>query len=125
MKINLLGNIENKHLLKFYRSNSVDLFINSSEKEGTPVSIMEAMSFGIPIMATAFGGNKEIIDKGAGIMLSIDPTMEEISDKMAKFLFNDENQKFRKSSYDVWSKDYNSDLNYNEFRQKLESYFIS
>ena len=35
--------------------NDFDLFVNMSLSEGIPVSIMEAISFGIPIIATNVG----------------------------------------------------------------------
>ena len=41
----------------------IDLFINTSSSEGVPVSIMEALSVGIPIIATDVGGTKEIVTK--------------------------------------------------------------
>jgi len=43
-------------VLNYYASNPVDVFINTSSSEGLPVSIMEAMSFGIPVIATNVGG---------------------------------------------------------------------
>ncbi len=50
-------------LMLFFKENSVDLFINASITEGTPVSIMEAISCGIPIIATDVGGNPEIVSE--------------------------------------------------------------
>ena len=54
------GRVSNKEILNFYRQNYIDLFINLSSSEGIPVSIMEAMSFGIPVIATNVGGTSEI-----------------------------------------------------------------
>lgn len=46
------------------------MFINVSSSEGLPVSIMEACSFGIPIIATNVGGTAEIVQAGVnGILL--------------------------------------------------------
>lgn len=39
-----------------------DLFLSVSASEGVPVSIMEALSAGIPVMATDAGGTRELID---------------------------------------------------------------
>ena len=41
-----------------------DLFILSSDKEGLPLSLGEAMAYGIPCIATDVGGNKEIVSHG-------------------------------------------------------------
>jgi glycosyltransferase involved in cell wall biosynthesis len=41
-----------------------DLFVSSSVIEGLPLAIVEAMSYGCPIVATAAGGVPEIIEDG-------------------------------------------------------------
>src|SRR5690606_27399675 len=64
------GRMNNPDLLEFYRKNPANVFINVSESEGIPVTIMEAMSFGIPVIATDVGGVREIVKSGAnGILL--------------------------------------------------------
>ncbi len=53
------------HLLdmdSFYRS--IDIFINTSWHEGVPMSVLEAMGHGIPVIAPDVGGFPEIIDHG-------------------------------------------------------------
>jgi glycosyltransferase involved in cell wall biosynthesis len=59
--INFMGFQPRNIILNFYRDNPVDVFINTSSSEGgNPVSIMEAISCGIPVIATKVGGNMEI-----------------------------------------------------------------
>src|SRR5690606_35919751 len=58
LTITLHGRVENSKIYDFYRYNPVDLFINLSSSEGIPVSIMEAISCGIPVVATNVGGTK-------------------------------------------------------------------
>lgn len=41
-----------------------DVFVLSSDWEGTPVSIMEAMAAGLPVVATAVGGVPELVRPG-------------------------------------------------------------
>ena len=41
---------------KIIKENNFDLHINLSEYEGIPVTIMESMSLGIPVIATDVGG---------------------------------------------------------------------
>jgi glycosyltransferase involved in cell wall biosynthesis len=40
---------------------SADLCVLSSEKEGLPLSLIEAMAFGLPCVVTDVGGNREIV----------------------------------------------------------------
>ena len=48
-------------MLDYYKNNIIDIFINLSASEGIPVSIMDAISFGIPCIATNVGGTGEIV----------------------------------------------------------------
>ena len=64
IKIDFRGNVKNSDLLEVYKNNQFDLFLNVSLSEGIPVSIMEALSFGIPCIATDVGGTKEIVIDG-------------------------------------------------------------
>lgn len=60
----LKGHVDNSEVLMFYQSHEVDLFISLSTSEGLPVSMMEAQSFGIPILAVRCGGIPEIVIEG-------------------------------------------------------------
>jgi glycosyltransferase involved in cell wall biosynthesis len=50
------------HVSVFYRR--LDLYLNTSLHEGIPMSVLEAMSFSIPVVAPDVGGLREIIDDG-------------------------------------------------------------
>jgi glycosyltransferase involved in cell wall biosynthesis len=64
-----LGMVQNTTVIQFYEKNPVDIFVNVSYSEGLPVSIMEALSFGIPCIATDVGGTSEIIDETCGLLV--------------------------------------------------------
>ena len=96
----------------------MDLFINVSESEGIPVSIMEAMSSGIPVMATAVGGTPEILKhKVNGIELSENINVEEIAGNIFTFLqySMEEKQQFRQNAFKTWAENYNAEKNYESF----------
>jgi glycosyltransferase involved in cell wall biosynthesis len=114
----LLGNLPNEQVLNYYKTHPIDLFINSSKKEGTPVSIMEAISFGIPVMATKFGGNTEVVQKGAGVLLPLDPSEDEFVRTFNDFLSRDQ-KALRNASREVWDNGYNSQKNYTHFCVEL------
>lgn len=61
IRYTLMGDTSHSRIMDYYKNNHVDLFINSSDHEGIPVSIMEANSFGIPCIARDVGGNSELV----------------------------------------------------------------
>lgn len=68
------GNIDHQKLLNKYKRHEVDVVISSSITipdvfEGIPVSLMEAMSYGIPVVATDSGGTRELVDGKSGILV--------------------------------------------------------
>lgn len=115
-----LGHLENKKVLSFYAENNVNCLVNLSSTEGLPVSMMEAQSFGVPIIATNVGGVREIIGDDNGILLSENPTVSEVEKAIIKmFLLKEiEHQYYQKNSYKKWANLFNAEKNYNEFIEK-------
>jgi glycosyltransferase involved in cell wall biosynthesis len=68
---NLNGRTPQKLIFDFYDSQFVDFFLSVSKSEGLPVSMIEAASFGIPIISTDVGGCREII-KNKNLLLKSD-----------------------------------------------------
>ena len=118
MTVNFTGAIPNTQVYEYYRYNEVDLFINVSSSEGLPVSIMEATSFGIPVIATNVGGTGEIvIDGESGILIDSDFKIEELANCIKKIAtMSDENYaKLRESTRHLWEKYYQAPINYDRF----------
>lgn len=66
ISVSFKGRVDNIDLLSYYAKNKVNVFVNVSETEGVPVSVMEALSFGIPCFVTDVGGTSEIVDNSVG-----------------------------------------------------------
>jgi glycosyltransferase involved in cell wall biosynthesis len=49
--------------------NAADVFVLSSDWEGSPLSVMEAMAAGTPVVSTAVGGVPELIEEGESGLL--------------------------------------------------------
>lgn len=69
LQINLRGAMERAEIQKFYRSREINFFVNLSESEGVPVSIMEALNADIPVVASDVGGTSEVVVNGLSGML--------------------------------------------------------
>ena len=65
----LLGELDGAHVQRLYDTRPFDVFINTSKKEGVPVSIMEAMRHGIPVIAPRVGGIPELVTPDASSFL--------------------------------------------------------
>lgn len=114
------GYVTRHELIQAYLTQPVDVFVNVSSTEGTPVSIMEAISCGIPVIATAVGGNVEIVHEKNGFLLSQNPTPDEIADALLQVLDNRELWlEKRQGSHEVWQERYNETINFEAFAQKL------
>ena len=85
----------------FYVQQSCDLFVNTSTSEGVPVTIMEAFSVGIPVLATNVGGTSEIVDETVGGLMPENITPQELANCITKFieLNEDVRTSYRKNAY--------------------------
>lgn len=117
VQYNFAGQVTNAQLIEYYANNYVDLFINVSEAEGIPVSIMEANSFGIPAIATNVGGVGEMINNHNGRLIDVDSSAEDIAQKIIKYeaLPAEIKQQFRDNAYATWDNLYNAQKNYTAF----------
>lgn len=70
VQVQLMGRKTNQEVLKYYSDNDIDAFVNVSEHEGVPVSIMEAMAHRIPCIATDAGATRELVSNNNGILLA-------------------------------------------------------
>ena len=118
----LMGAYSNEKVLQEYANSHYDVFINVSENEGVPVSIMEAMSFGKIIIATNVGGTAEIVENGInGYLLDKDFTNQELVSVLTKVALLDENQfnEMCKQSRRIWEERCNAENNYTQFYKNL------
>jgi glycosyltransferase involved in cell wall biosynthesis len=112
----MLGYPGKQGLFEYYRTEPVDLFINTSESEGTPVAIMEAISAGIPVVATAVGGNVEIVTQENGVVISANPEPKEIAAAIAQLMCDESRLTgLRVGSREKWQREYSAARNYANF----------
>jgi colanic acid/amylovoran biosynthesis glycosyltransferase len=115
-----LGRISNSEVLRYYRENPVDLFINLSESEGVPVSIMEALAHGVPVVATDVGGSAEVIDGENGHIVDVDASALEASVVIKSLLSEPARvQRAREAARNMAEQRCSSVRNYSDFCQSL------
>ncbi len=122
IKYEFKGRCSNKELMKIYARKHIDLFINVSESEGLPVSIMEACSFGIPIIATDVGGNREIVqDGGNGYLLPETCSVADIAKLINRFISlpMQDVLLMRSNARKIWENNFMAKKNYEDFFQLL------
>jgi glycosyltransferase involved in cell wall biosynthesis len=109
----LKGHVENDQILNFYANNKVDLFLSLSKMEGLPFSMMEAQSYGIPIIGYDIDGIPEIvINDITGFLLSENMNDNEIANIIKNALLNPLD---RGKIYHLWEENFNAKKNYEEF----------
>lgn len=116
------GNIDNASLMKIYSKVPYHVFINVSTSEGVPVSIMEALSFGIPTIATDVGGTNEIVfDQRNGLLLPADFELKQLVKYILEIYQDTLSSKcrFRHEARKTWAENYSADVNYPYFISKF------
>ena len=80
------GRIDNDAVRELYAARPVSAFLSLSSSEGVPVSMMEALSFGVPVVALAVGGVGELVTAEAGTALAPDASPERVAAALAEAL---------------------------------------
>jgi glycosyltransferase involved in cell wall biosynthesis len=121
-EVKFYGKVSNSEIIDFYKKNTVNLFITTSKSEGLPVTIQEAISFGVPILATNVGGISEIVNDITGVLLDKDFDIKIASD----FINNFKNSKFntlaqRKKIREFWKENFEAKSVYKKFSSYIKS----
>lgn len=120
-----LGDFSAQEVYNYYAQHSFDLFVSTSSSEGIPVSMMECMSFGIPVLSTDVGGVFEIVENQRnGILLAENPSALEISTALISYYhLNLESRKImRQAAYHTWQTKFNAIENYKNFADNIANY---
>ena len=112
------GRVPNVDIMSFMGSDPVDVFVNLSSSEGVPVSVMEAQSFGVPVIATDVGGTSEVMKQENGILLAAKPSRADVVSAFETIL----NRNFdRKVIKDIWNQISNAQVNFRSFVEKIQA----
>jgi len=119
------GALPNEKVHEYMASQPVDLFVNVSEFEGLPVSIMEAQSYGIACLATDAGGTRELVDDSVGCLLPVNCSEEQVRaalKNLAERLSSEDGKKaMQDASFCRWSSLCDKEKNYRTFFEDLQA----
>lgn len=105
------NNYSEVHLMGFNKNakeyfDYFDLYIQPSYTEGTPISVLEALSTKTPMILTAVGGMKHIIDQGAADVCGT--SSFDIADAVIKHIKSKNVLQREKVGYNLFLSDYTS-----------------
>ena len=124
IEIKLLGDLAPVEVQDYYKENHIDFFINVSLSEGLPVSIMEAHSYGVPVIATNVGGTGEIVNSSNGVVIPANITAETLAKVIQHSIeIKNENeheyQNLCQAAYEDWDREFNIDNCFPTFLKAL------
>lgn len=114
----LHGWVQQADLFQFYNTHVVTWFVNVSQYEGLPVSIMEAFSAAIPVIATDVGGTAEIVNQNNGILLAKNFTTKELEQAIlsAQHAWKGRSE----AAFHSWESAFKAETNYKKLINKLQ-----
>lgn len=115
MKFTFIGELPNDAVKKYYLNMPVDIFMNTSESEAIPVSIMEAMSTGVLAIAPNVGGVSNLVSETCGVLLSRSPSYKEIADAITVLAYDDARNDLRVNARKAIEDRFDASKNYPSF----------
>ena len=114
-RVQLLGKIDNNKISQFLLA--ADIFIQASDYEGLPHSVLEAINYEIPILSTEVGGCKDLLNDGErGFSIPIPPDKKIIAENIIYIINNqDEATKRADAAKEFISKEYSFLVQANQY----------
>ena len=111
---------ESVSVMEMFRNGPVDLFAHMSASEGLPFVIMEALSCGVPVLATDVGGVPEVVNSANGRLVPADLNAAELGQSLWEALEHPDLHASQKAAARVrWQEQVNADVNYPKFARRL------
>lgn len=118
VSVSFKGELQQKEIFEYFTVERPDLLICTSESEGIPVSMMEAMAHGIPVLSVDVGGVHEIVEhRKNGLLIPAAATEIEIRSALDEFIaFSSETkQAMRQNAVKTYEDKFNGQKNYTTF----------
>ena len=118
-----LGSMPNEKVHDYLGLSPVDLFINVSQYEGLPVSVMEAFAYGIPVLATDAGGTAELVNDNNGKLIPVETDSTDLANYICDIInrIRLDSAAYKTNAFSTWFTQYNKSNNYNRFFEELDT----
>lgn len=122
-KIELRGQLDNNEVQRIYTETAIDWFILTSESEGCPVSCMEALAYGVPIVACDICGMNEIVTDETGLLLAPNPETEEFVRGIIPYIDSQPRMNLlRQNAFKLWEERFNAEKTRREFVEEIAGF---
>lgn len=114
------GYTKHEDIMEYYKNNSIDAFVMVAISEGNPVSVMEAMSFGIPIVSCNICNMSNVV-KGCGVLIP-ECDIEGNLPEAIKKIYSEGDEiinNYRNRAREIWENEYQEDKNNYRFLNEV------
>ena len=122
LELELPGWLPREAIYRFHRDRQPNCFVNLSSSEGVPLSIMEALAMGVPVVATAAGGTGEMVDDSVGALLPVEIDAAIAAAAIRRFV--DEGERLRKAARVRFSEEGSSNVAIEALRRHVPEFLV-
>lgn len=113
-----LGHLTHEAVLDWYATNTVDVVVNTSDSEGVPVSLMEAMARGVPAVAPRVGAVDELVP--ASLLIPAHSDHSQVASHLAAHVADFKSGPLRESVREIVETNYSAAPNHRAFVASME-----
>jgi glycosyltransferase involved in cell wall biosynthesis len=118
--VSLPGHLPHEQVLERYEK--ADIFVSTSRWEGSPNVVLEALSYGLPVVATRVGGVSDIIKDGVQGLLVSSGNKEELESALERLLKDGElREKLGTAARERVQKDFSKEARFARLRAIVEA----
>lgn len=122
--VEMPGHMANADVHAWFRANPSTVFVNTSSSEGVPVSVMEAMSHALPVVATDVGGTEELFTTAMRPgLLPADVDAAGVAEAIGRVLglASEQYVGASEAAFTAWQSTWDADRNFADFARELRA----
>lgn len=110
LHIAMTGALSNEDIQRRYATNPPDWYIMMSSTEGIPISMCEAMSYGIPVITNNVGEITELVTPDCALIFDRDIKPQACADLISGIIFDaDRREAMGRAALARWESEFNAD----------------